>query len=88
MSGSSALERGVAGFSFIAVDELGVHVAPPLSAVEEERVEGLVRFLVKVIEALERAGARGVRLELDWDGGMVIVRKGRDGVYGVYARPR
>ena len=74
------------GFSFIVMDELGVHVAPSLGPVEDGKLEGLVRFLYRVLDALERAGARNVRLEVDWDGGMVVVKRGRNRVYGVYAR--
>lgn len=82
--GGGATRMG--GFSFIHVDELGVRIAPSPGPLEEERLEGLVKFLARVLETLEKAGARGVRLQVDWDGGTVIVRRGRDGLYGVYAR--
>ena len=89
----SVSERGgrqgaLEGFSFIHLDDLGVRVVPRRDPIVEEKLEGLVRFLGRVVEALERAGARGVRLQVDWDGGMVVVKRGRDGIYGVYAENR
>lgn len=87
---SAAMEGGKApapaGFSFIVMDELGVHVAPSLGPVEDAKLEGLVRFLYRVLEALENAGARDVRLQVDWGGGIVVVKRRSDGsIYGIYA---
>jgi hypothetical protein len=78
--------RVTRGLGFVLVDDLGVHVAPSLGPVGDEKLGSLVKFLARVLESLERAGARDVRLQLDWDGGMVVVKRRSDGaVYGVYA---
>jgi uncharacterized spore protein YtfJ len=86
LAGESGEGQRVRSFAFIHVDELGVKVAPIQDPLEEERLEGLARFLVRVLEALERAGAKGVRIEVDWNGGSVVLRRGRDGIYGIYAK--